>query len=75
METRNQFVTQHPRDMAISPEWLTWVLRDGEWMAPSASVVAMESQPIGSGYGFMSKLARLRIRVMIPDPEYPTART
>lgn len=66
-------LTRLPEAATISPEWLTWVLRDGEWIASSASVLAVEVEPIGSGYGFMSDVARLRLRCTQEDGSAPAS--
>jgi hypothetical protein len=42
-------------------------------MAPSASVVSVEVQPIGSGYGFMSELARLQLCYSQKDGSAPAS--
>lgn len=57
---------------AITPQWLTQVLRDSG-VLNGAAVASFEAAPLGFGVGFMSAMRRLSLTYDGPAPGAPTS--
>ena len=62
-----------PRTIAeITPSWLTWALRSGDYLA-QANIVAITAQAIGQEVGFLDGLARLHLTYDHDEGGAPTS--